>query len=93
MPRSSAIVKETFAAEPDLGALAFRIERPDGPIMREQPFRLGTHYARSFPLHRVDCGYVIGATFAVRRSAYEEVGGADPRITYGSDEIDLSLRL
>jgi GT2 family glycosyltransferase len=92
-PGAAAIARQAFADNPDLGALAFRIERPDGPIALEQPFRRGTHNARSFPESRVDCGYVIGATFAVRRSAYQEVGGADPRIGYGSDEIDLSLRL
>lgn len=92
-PGAAAIVRQAFAAERDLGAMAFRIERPDGPIALEQPFRRGTRQARSFPQSRVECGYVIGATFAVRRRAYREVGGADPRIGYGSDEIDLSLRL
>lgn len=92
-PGAAATVRSAFADDPELGAVAFRIERPDGPIALEQPFRRGTRYARSFPLSRVECGYFIGATFAVRRSAYLEVGGADPRIGYGSDEIDLALRL
>jgi GT2 family glycosyltransferase len=92
-PGAAEIVRRAFAEDPELGAMAFRIERPEGPIALEQPFRRGTRHARSFPESRTECGYVIGATFAVRRSAYLAVGGADPRIGYGSDEIDLSLRL
>jgi GT2 family glycosyltransferase len=93
LPGAAMIARRAFGEDPRLGALAFRIERPEGPIALEQPFRRGSRHARSFPDRRVECGYVIGAAFAVRRAAFQEVGGADPRIGYGSDEIDLSLRL
>jgi GT2 family glycosyltransferase len=93
LPGAAATVRRAFGEDERLGAVAFRIERPEGPIALEQPFRRGTRHARSFPDSRVECGYVIGAAFAVRRRAFLEVGGADPRIGYGSDEIDLSMRL
>jgi GT2 family glycosyltransferase len=92
-PGAADVVRRAFQEDPGLGALAFRIERSEGPIALEQPFRRGTRHSRSFPATRVECGYVIGAAFAVRRAAFLEVGGADVRIGYGSDEIDLSLRL
>jgi glycosyltransferase involved in cell wall biosynthesis len=37
--------------------------------------------------------YAIGANFAVRRSVYEEVGGADEAFVACGDDVDLSWRI
>ena len=38
-------------------------------------------------------GHAVGANFAIRRSAYEQVGGCDPQFRICSDDVDLSWRV
>jgi N-acetylglucosaminyl-diphospho-decaprenol L-rhamnosyltransferase len=40
-----------------------------------------------------DVGFASGAAFAVRREAWDAVGGFDPRFFMYSEDLDLSLRL
>lgn len=90
-PGVADLVREAFAADPGLGGMALRIERPGGEVLTlEQPFARGRRPAPDRP---VACAYFIGAGHAVRRSAYLAVGGGDERMFYGSDEIEAAFRL
>lgn len=83
-------------ADPEVVAVAPRIMSPPrrDPIGRYETFRspldLGPDAAPVVPGSRVS--YVPSAAFAVRRSALEEVGGFDERLTFGED-VDLVWRL
>lgn len=83
-------VRQAFDADPRLGAVAFSVRRPDGSIeSSEWPFR---GPPRDPDLAR-PCAYFVGAGYAVRRSALDDVGGYDERYFYSTEEIDLSMRL
>jgi GT2 family glycosyltransferase len=89
-PGTVDAVRAAFASDPGLGAVATRIERPDGRVVSyELPFPRGTRP----PEVATPCAYFIGAGFAIRRDAYHSVGGSDDRLVYGADEIALALRL
>lgn len=81
-PGAFAAIVGVFAARPRLGLLSCRVRKPDGtlwPVHRGKPFRETTTF--------------IGCGFAVRRTAYEAVGGFDPAIFRAGEERDLALRL
>ena len=85
----SQAVRGAFDSQPRLGALAFRIDRPNGQLALEHPFRggpAGVDVARA-------CGYFVGAGYAVRRSAVEEAGGYDEGLFYSTEVIYLSMTL
>jgi GT2 family glycosyltransferase len=57
------------------------------PLLRDLSLRTWPHnYPRIVP-------YVVGAALAIRRSAFEQVGGFDESIFMYSEEADLSYRL
>lgn len=89
--RVVARLQEAFAADPALGAVAFRVRRPagDGPSL-EHPFRGSGRDARSSPR---DCAYFVGCGYAIRRAAHLAAGGYDDRFFYSTEEVDLSYRL
>lgn len=77
-----AAIARHFAADPQLGLLSCRVRRPDGtlwPAHRGEPLRETTTF--------IACG------FAVRRRAFEAVGGFDPAIFRAGEERDLAMRL
>jgi GT2 family glycosyltransferase len=81
-PRAFAEIVDIFTSRPRLGLLSCRVRRPDGtlwPVCRGEPLRETTAF--------IACG------FAVRRSAYEAVGGFDPAIFRAGEERDLAMRL
>lgn len=79
------------ARDADLVAGRLELERLNDPVTRawramseddlRQPYALGY-------LH-----YAMGANFAVRRTAYEAVGGCDEAFVTCGDDIDLSWRI
>lgn len=83
-------VRARFEFDAMLGALAFRIQRPDGHIESlEWPFR---GVASDTGISR-RCAYFVGCGYAVRRHALEAVGGYDEDFFYSTEEIDLATQL
>lgn len=88
-PRHLASVRDRFAADPRLGALAFRIVDEEGRTQRRHVPRPGSRSAEvSGPVT-----HFIGAAFAVRAAAFKSLGGFDPRFFYAMEESDLAWRL
>ncbi|WEV77666.1 glycosyltransferase family 2 protein [Janibacter cremeus] len=84
-----ASVLERFDEDPDLGAMAMRIVDETGRTQRRHVPRVGRRSA-----HRSgQVTHFIGAACAVRTSAFEGVGGFDPRFFYAMEESDLAWRL
>lgn len=82
-------VVDRFAADPMLGAMAFRLVDEDGHTQRRHVPRLGSRSAdRS---GRVT--HFIGAACVVRADAFRQVGGFDAEFFYAMEESDLSWRL
>ena len=79
------------AREADLVAGRLELELLNDPValkwrdMPEDDLRLGPH-ALGRP-------YAMGANFAVRRGAYESVGGCDEVFVICGDDVDLSWRI
>jgi GT2 family glycosyltransferase len=83
-------VRQRFAADSALAVVAFRIVRASGEAPSlEYPFRGRSHeddVARP-------CAYFLGGAAAVRRAAFDAVGGFDDRYLYSTEEVDLSFAL
>lgn len=78
-----------FAADPSLGAVSLRIVDGDGETVRRHIPRFGRRDAdRS---GRV--ALFLGGASAIRRRAYEEVGGYFTDLVYGHEEVELAWRL
>lgn len=75
-------IAAVFAARPSLGLLSCRVRTPDGRLW---PARCGEPMRES--------AWFIACAFAVRRAAYQAVGGMDPRIFRAGEERDLAIRL
>jgi GT2 family glycosyltransferase len=90
---------------PDVGAVAPRLRRPDGEQQRptwEYP-RPGWHWERVLKLYeppsappaedrRLDGSFLVGACLMLRRAAFEQVGGFDERYWLFGEEADLQKR-
>lgn len=88
--RQADVIRELFAADPRLGAIAGLIVRPSGQVeSKEFPF---TGQPEAIDTAR-STAYFVGASHAVRRDAWLEVGGLDDRWFYSMEEIDLGVRL
>jgi len=83
-------VTERFAADPALAVLSFRVADPDGgPGGRWHVPRLVV----GDPDRASEVTTFSGGACAIRRSAYNEVGGQPDRFFFGHEETDLSWRL
>jgi GT2 family glycosyltransferase len=77
-------------ASPDLCAIGFRIKN----FFTGQNDETSWDYAgRTCPDHRFDTTRFIGAGHAVRRAAFEAVGGYDARLFFCGEELDLCYRM
>lgn len=76
-----------FDTQPDLAAICFRVEAPDGSVRhREIPLR-----SKRMPEAPTDIGLFLGGAVAFRASSLEEVGGY-PDVEYYAWEQDVSAR-
>ena len=82
-------VARAFADEADLGAISFRIVDEEGlSSTRHVPRPGGRHPGESGPV-----AVFLGGASAVRREAYDQVGGYFSDLQYGHEEVELSWRL
>jgi GT2 family glycosyltransferase len=82
-------VADAFADDPDLGAVALRLVDETGETARRHVPRLGGRH----PDRRGDVALFLGGASAIRRAAYEEVGGYFTDLFYGHEEVELCWRL
>lgn len=83
-------VRERFAADPELGALSFRIADPDGgPDQRRHVPRLRVGDPRRSSVVTT----FLGGACAIRRSAFEAGGGLPGEFFYAHEETDLAWRI
>jgi GT2 family glycosyltransferase len=88
-PIASARILEEFAGSPDLGAVSLRLVDEEGSSARRHvPRPRGTS-----PEHSGDVALFLGGASAIRRDAYEQVGGYFCDLFYGHEEVELSWRL
>jgi len=82
-------VRGAFAAQPEAGAIAFRLLDPATRRSRsfEIPGRRKDRAGEPF-----ETTYFIAAGCAVRRTVLDAVGGMDPSLIYGFEELDFSYR-
>ena len=83
---------ELLQGNDELAGLAFRIkiysDDSDDRVSWPYPRDISVWAERSFAVAQV-----VGAGHAFRRSAFERVGGYDPRLFFMHEELDLGLRL
>jgi hypothetical protein len=82
-------VRTDFDADPRLGAVAFRLVDEEGGTSRRHVPRAGTGDESVSG----DVAYFLGGACAIRRDAYEQVGGYFTDLFYGHEEIELGWRL
>ena len=80
---------EAFEADPGLGVVALRLVDEDGETARRHLPRVASGGSSVGG----EVAYFLGGACAIRRSAYEEVGGYFTELFYGHEEIELSWRL
>jgi len=83
-------VRAAFTSDERLAAVAFRIDDPatGEPRSHEYPFS-GT---ADIDVERVGT-YFVGAGFALRRAAIDDIGSFDGRLFYALEELDFSYAL
>jgi GT2 family glycosyltransferase len=86
---ASARVQEAFAGQPDLAAVSFRLVDEEGASStRHVPRPGGRNPGESGPV-----ATFLGGASAIRRSAYDQVGGYFCALFYGHEEVELGWRL
>jgi GT2 family glycosyltransferase len=82
-------ILEAFESDPRLGVISMRlVDEYDETARRHVPRTGGKG-----PDVSSEVAYFLGGACAIRRSAYEEVGGYFTELFYGHEEIELSWRL
>ncbi len=82
-------IREAFDLDPGLGAVSLHLVDEHGrSSSRHVPRLRGSRPEVSGPV-----AYFLGGASAIRREAYEEVGGYFVELFYGHEEIELSWRL
>jgi len=82
-------IARRFESEPDLGALCFRVEAPDGSIRRREVPRRD----KRLPAVETELAYFLGGAVAYRAKDLQEVGGYPIDIGYASEDLDTAFRL
>jgi GT2 family glycosyltransferase len=88
-PGATQSVFNAFKSERRLGAVALRLIDEDGRTSRRHIPRLGS----KDPEKSGDVPLFLGGACAIRREAYEQVGGYFTDLFYGHEELELSWRL
>ncbi len=89
MRGSTSAILDAFERDPQLGAVALRLVDEDGETARRHVPRLGG----KDPGRSGDVAFFLGGACAVRREAYDAVGGYFGELFYGHEEVELSWRL
>jgi GT2 family glycosyltransferase len=83
-------VAQMFSNDARLAVVAFKVVRADGSIRKiEQPFRGKVRD----PDRARPCAYFLEGACAIRREAFDDVGGYDAAFVYAVEEVDFSFRL
>jgi GT2 family glycosyltransferase len=82
-------VVDAFAADPRLGAVALRLVDEHGETARRHVPRLGGRG----PTRSGDVALFLGGACALRRAAYDQVGGYFTELFYSHEEVELCWRL
>ncbi len=82
-------IQGEFDEDPGLGAVSLRLVDEDGATSRRHVPRAGN----GDPDESGGVAYFLGGACAIRREAYEQVGGYFTELFYGHEEIELSWRL
>lgn len=90
-PELLTAVATRFKTEPDLGALAFKIVKSG--TTNEMQRRWSPHIGHGDIDRRANVTTFVGGGHAIRRTAYDEIGGYYAPLFYGLEETDLSWRL
>lgn len=86
-PRTAEKIVAYFEAQPDLGAICFKVEDPQGVTRRSSiPLR-----NKKLPIHDTDIGLFLGGAVAFRKSALMGVGGY-PDVEFYAWEQDVTVR-
>ncbi|MFE0631605.1 glycosyltransferase family 2 protein [Streptomyces sp. NPDC058864] len=86
---TAELVREAFAADPELGIVSFRIADPEsGTTQRRHVPRLRA----SDPLRSSRVTTFLGGANAVRTEVFREVGGLPDEFFYAHEETDLAWR-
>ncbi|HEY3079113.1 MAG TPA: glycosyltransferase family 2 protein [Chloroflexota bacterium] len=96
------VVADAFAADPRVGVVGSKLLFPDGTVQHaggllHRPLMLADHRRYRQPdtadeLEPIDVEYVNGAAIAIRRAAFEEIGGFDEGFFLYFEETDLCFR-
>lgn len=86
---AAASIRAAFDADPRLGAVAMRVRDERGTATRRHIPLIGG----AEPTGSVDVAYFVGCAHALRREAYDDVGGYFTDLFYGHEEIELCWRL
>jgi GT2 family glycosyltransferase len=82
-------IQREFDEDPRLAAVSLRLVDEDGATSRRHVPRAGS----GDPDESGQVAYFLGGASAIRREAYEQVGGYFTELFYGHEEIELSWRL
>lgn len=82
-------IRDAFAGDARLGAVALRLVDEDGQTARRHVPRLGGRH----PEVGGDVALFLGGACAVRRDAYLQAGGYWSELVYGHEEVELAWRL
>jgi hypothetical protein len=88
-PGGSARIAEEFRRDERLGAVALRVVDEGGAATRRHVPRIGG----AAPSTSTDVVHFVGCAHALRRAAYEDVGGYFTELFYSHEEIELCWRL
>lgn len=88
-PGAADRITELFTRRPDVGAISLRLVDENGETSRRHvPRRGSTGVGESG-----DVALFLGGASAIRRAAYDAVGGYFTELHYGHEELELSWRL